>query len=190
MVICCHYSLQEHPYTWMTSWTSWWVFVAIKATFLHWRTPFIILIILMDLLWGLKKYMTHLYLLQQDDKGCWWPALGMFWGAKIMATFFGQFKVLDNFDCWTILIFRQFWIWMILIIGWFWFWTILTFWTTLIFGQFLFLEDFDFWMILIFGRFWFLEDFDFWTILIFGPFWFLDNFDFWTILTIGQFWFD
>ena len=82
MVICCHYSLQEHPYTWMTSWTSWWVFVAIKATFLHWRTPFIILIILMDLLWGLKKYMTHLYLLQQDDKGHWWPDLGMFWGTK------------------------------------------------------------------------------------------------------------
>ena len=124
MVICCHYSLQEHPYTWMTSWTSWWVFVAIKATFLHWRTPFYHPDNPDGFALRFKKYMTHLYLLQQDDKGCWWPALGMFWGAKITTYIF------------TILVFYH----PNLLI----FWALLT---ILIFGWFWLLDNLDFWKI-------------------------------------------
>ena len=117
-------------------------------------------------LFGVKIVLAIHICVKQDNKGRWWPALGMFWGAKITATFFGQFKFLDNFDFWTILIFGQFW-----------FLDNFYFWTILIFGQFWFFDNFDFWTILIFWKFWFSENLDFWTILNFGRFWSLDNFD-------------
>ena len=121
-------------------------------------------------LWFEKQNCWNLWCdlwFEQDDKGRWWPALGMFWGAKITAYIF------------TILVFYHpnlliFWaFWTILIFGWFWLLENL---------EFLFLENFGwfhFGTILIFGRYWFFDSFDFLRIL--------DNFDFWIILTFGQF---